>query len=255
MSAAALGIIGGTGFGRLADLADARGVELETAYGWPSAPIVVGHIDGASVAFLARHGSPHQIAPHRVNYRANIAALQALGVAEIIAINAVGGIADWAGPGAIAVPTQLVDYTHGRLSSFSDVDGRVVDHIDFSEPFTEALRQRLLMAAVTAGVAVHDGGVVGVTQGPRLETRAEIVRMRRDGCDLVGMTSMPEAALAREAGLGYAAIAVSANAAAGCAGAEPIGMLEIEHTLAEAMQRVMRLMRAFLATPAAVAPH
>jgi 5'-methylthioinosine phosphorylase len=208
---------------------------------------VVGHIDGVSVAFLARHGNPHQIAPHRVNYRANIAALQALGFAEIVAINAVGGIADWAGPGAIVLPTQLVDYTHGRLSSFSDVDGRVVDHIDFSEPFTEALRQRLLMAAATAGLVVHDGGVVGVTQGPRLETRAEVERMRRDGCDLVGMTSMPEAALAREAGLGYASIAVSANAAAGCAGAEPIGMHEIEQTLAEAMQRVMRLVRAFLA--------
>jgi 5'-methylthioinosine phosphorylase len=247
MSTAAIGVIGGTGFGRLAELADARRAELETAYGWPSAPIVVGHIDGVAVAFLARHGDPHRIAPHRVNYRANIAALQALGVAEIIAINAVGGIAEWAGPGAIALPTQLIDYTHGRLSSFSDVEGRVVDHIDFSEPFTEALRQRLLMAAATAGLAVHDGGVVGVTQGPRLETRAEIVRMRRDGCDLVGMTSMPEAVLAREAGLGYASIAVSANAAAGCAGAEPIGMHEIEQTLAEAMQRVMRLVRAFLA--------
>ena len=247
MSTAAIGVIGGTGFGRLAELADARRAELETAYGWPSAPIVVGHIDGVAVAFLARHGDPHRIVPHRVNYRANIAALQALGVAEIIAINAVGGIAEWAGPGAIALPTQLIDYTHGRLSSFSDVEGRVVDHIDFSEPFTEALRQRLLMAAATAGLAVHDGGVVGVTQGPRLETRAEIVRMRRDGCDLVGMTSMPEAVLAREAGLGYASIAVSANAAAGCAGAEPIGMHEIEQTLAEAMQRVMRLVRAFLA--------
>jgi 5'-methylthioinosine phosphorylase len=246
MNAATIGVIGGTGFGRLAELADARSVELETAYGWPSAPIVLGQIEGASVAFLARHGDPHRIAPHRVNYRANISALQALGVAEIVAINAVGGIADWAGPGAIALPTQLVDYTHGRLSSFSDVDGRIVDHIDFSEPFTESLRQRLRIAAATAGLAVHDGGVVGVTQGPRLETRAEIVRMRRDGCDLVGMTSMPEAALAREAGLGYASIAVSANAAAGCAGAEPIGMHEIEQTLAEAMQRVMRLMRAFL---------
>jgi 5'-methylthioinosine phosphorylase len=247
MSAAAIGVIGGTGFGRLAELADARSVELETAYGWPSAPIVLGQIEGAPVAFLARHGDPHRIAPHRVNYRANIGALQALGVTEIVAINAVGGIADWAGPGAIALPTQLVDYTHGRLSSFSDVEGRVVDHIDFSEPFTESLRQRLRIAAATAGLAVHDGGVVGVTQGPRLETRAEIVRMRRDGCDLVGMTSMPEAALAREAGLDYVSIAVSANAAAGCAGAEPIGMHEIEQTLAEAMQRVMRLMRAFLA--------
>lgn len=247
MSRAPVGIIGGTGFGRLAELVEAQSAELETEYGWPSAPIVLGEIDGAGVAFLARHGNPHRIAPHRVNYRANIAALKSLGVAEIVAINAVGGIAAWAGPGAIAIPEQLVDYTHGRLSSFSDVDGRVVEHIDFSEPFTEALRQRLLAAANTAGLAVHAGGVVGVTQGPRLETRAEIERLRRDGCDLVGMTSMPEAALAREAGLAYASIAVSANAAAGCAGSEPIGMHEIEQTLAEAMQRVLRLVRALLA--------
>lgn len=246
MSAAPIGIIGGTGFGRLAELVEAQSVELETEYGWPSSPIVLGQIDGVVVAFLARHGNPHRIAPHRVNYRANIAALKSLGVTEIVAINAVGGIADWAGPGAIAVPMQLIDYTHGRLSSFSDVGDRVVDHIDFSEPFSELLRQRLLAAAAAAELVVHDGGVIAVTQGPRLETRAEIVRLRRDGCDLVGMTSMPEAALAREAGLGYASIAVSANAAAGCAGAEPIGMHEIEQTLAEAMQRVLRLVRAFL---------
>lgn len=250
MSPVPFGIIGGTGFGRLGELAELQRVELETAYGWPSAPIVLGEIDGAAVAFLARHGNPHRIAPHRVNYRANIAALKALGVAEIVAINAVGGIAAWAGPGAIALPTQLVDYTHGRLSSFSDVDGRVVEHIDFSEPFTEALRLRLRAAADHAGLAVHDGGVVAVTQGPRLETRAEIERLRRDGCELVGMTSMPEAALAREAGLAYASIAVSANAAAGCAGSEPIGMHEIEQTLAEAMQRVLALVRAFLGAAA-----
>jgi 5'-methylthioinosine phosphorylase len=248
MSSPIIGIIGGTGFGRIAELVEAQSVELETEYGWPSAPIVIGQIDAVAVAFLARHGSPHQIAPHRVNYRANIAVLKALGVAEIIAINAVGGIADWAGPGAIALPSQLIDYTHGRLSSFSDVVDRAVEHIDFSEPFSEPLRQRLLAAAATAGLAAHDGGVIAVTQGPRLETRAEIARLRRDGCDLVGMTSMPEAALAREAGLGYASIAVSANAAAGCGGDETISMHEIEQTLAEAMQRVLGLVRAFLTT-------
>ena len=247
MNPVTIGIIGGTGFGRLAELVEAQRAELETEYGWPSAPIVIGHIDGVSVAFLARHGNPHGIAPHRVNYRANIAVLKSLGIQQIIAINAVGGIADWAGPGAIALPTQLIDYTHGRLSSFSDVEGRVVDHIDFSDPFSEDLRQRLLAAAASASVDVHDGGVIAVTQGPRLETRAEIARLRQDGCDLVGMTSMPEAVLAREAGLRYASIAVSANAAAGCAGAELIGMHEIEQTLAEAMQRVLRLVRAVLA--------
>jgi 5'-methylthioinosine phosphorylase len=247
MSGPLIGIIGGTGFGRIAEMVAAQSVELETEYGWPSAAVVIGQIDHAAVAFLARHGSPHRIAPHRVNYRANIAVLKALGVTEIIAINAVGGIADWAAPGAIALPTQLIDYTHGRPSSFSDVGDRVVEHIDFSEPFSESLRQRLLAAAAAAALVVHDGGVIAVTQGPRLETRAEIERLRRDGNDLVGMTSMPEAALAREAGLAYASIAVSANAAAGCGGSEAISMHEIEQTLAEAMQRVLHLVRAFLA--------
>lgn len=247
MSEARIGIIGGTGFGRLAELADAREVELETEYGWPSAPIMLGEIDGAAIAFLARHGNPHRIAPHRVNYRANIAVLKSLGVGEIVAINAVGGIADWAGAGALALPNQLIDYTDGRLASFSDFKERAVEHVDFSDPFTENLRLRLKQAARSADLTIHDGGVIAVTQGPRLETRAEIARLRRDGCDLVGMTSMPEAVLAREAGLAYAAIAVVANPAAGCAGDQVIGMHEIEQTLAAAMERVLRLVRAFLA--------
>lgn len=247
MNQVSIGIIGGTGFGRLAELANAREAELETEFGWPSAPVVLGQIDGVAVAFLARHGNPHRIAPHRVNYRANIAVLKSLGVTEIVAINAVGGIADWAGGGALALPTQLIDYTDGRLSSFSDFKERAVEHVDFSDPFTESLRLRLKQAAVSAGVSIHDGGVIAVTQGPRLETRAEVARLRRDGCDLVGMTSMPEAVLAREAGLAYAAIAVVANPAAGCAGDQVIGMHEIEQTLAAAMERVLRLVRAFLA--------
>jgi len=247
MSRAPIGIIGGTGFGRLAALAETQRVDVSTPFGSASCPIIYGTIDQAPVAFLARHGNPHQIAPHRVNYRANIAALRQLGITQIIAINAVGGIADWAGPGAIAAPHQLIDYTHGRLSSFSDVDGQVVEHIDFTDPFSESLRQELLAAARRAAVQIHDGGVIAVTQGPRLETRAEIAKLRRDGSDLVGMTSMPEAVLAREAGIAYAALAVVANAAAGCGPDATIGMHEIEQTLAEAMQRVVSIVRAFLA--------
>lgn len=247
MSRAPVGIIGGTGFGRLAELAESGRRDEPTAFGEASSAVVLGTIESVPVAFLARHGNPHRYAPHRVNYRANIAALKAAGVTEIIAINAVGGIADWAGAGALAAPTQLIDYTHGRLSSFSDVDGVAVEHVDLTDPYTEPLRQRLLTAARVSGVEVYDGGVLGVTQGPRLETRAEIVRMRRDGCDLVGMTSLPEAALAREAGLAYASIAVVANPAAGCGSEAVIGMHEIEQTLAEAMQRVVRVVRAFLA--------
>lgn len=246
---APVGIIGGTGFGRIAELDGAQGVELETEYGWPSARFQVGDLAGIQVAFLARHGDPHRIAPHRVNYRANIAALKTMGVREIVAINAVGGIAPWALAGALAVPDQLVDYTHGRFASFSDFGERAVEHIDFSDPFSEPLRQRLLSAARVAGEDVRAGGCVAVTEGPRLETRAEIARLRRDGCDLVGMTSMPEAVLAREAGLAYASIAVVANPAAGVTDAV-IGMHEIEQTLAAAMQRVLRVVRGFLASGA-----
>jgi 5'-methylthioinosine phosphorylase len=246
MSRAAIGIIGGTGFGRLAELQSAEALDLETAYGQPSSPILVGSMSSVPVAFLARHGTPHRIAPHRVNYAANIAALKAVGVARIIAINAVGGIAEWAGPGALAVPDQVIDYSHGRISSFSDVEGQAVEHVDFTDPFTQTLRLKLLAAAANAEIDLHDGGVLAVTQGPRLETRAEIVRLARDGCDLVGMTSMPEAVLAREAGIEYAAIAVVANAAAGCGGTEVIGMHEIEQTLAEAMHRVLKLVNAVL---------
>ena len=246
MTEASIGIIGGTGFGRLAALSDSRLLNLETAYGEPSSPILIGSMAAVPVAFLARHGTPHRIAPHRVNYLANIAALKAVGVEQVIAINAVGGIAAWAGPGALAAPTQLVDYSHGRISSFSDVEGQSVEHVDFTDPFSESLRQHLLAAACAEQLDLHDGGVLAVTQGPRLETRAEIARLRRDGCDLVGMTSMPEAVLAREAGMTYASIAVVANAAAGCGAEEVIGMHEIEQTLAEAMHRVLKLITAVL---------
>lgn len=248
---APVGIIGGTGFGRIAALGDAHGAEIETEYGWPSAQVQLGELGGASVAFLARHGDPHRIAPHRVNYRANIAVLKTLGVTEIVAINAVGGIAPWATAGALVVPDQLIDYTHGRLASFSDFRERAVEHIDFSDPFSESIRVRLLSAARVAGEGVHEGGCIAVTEGPRLETRAEITRLRRDGCDLVGMTSMPEAVLAREAGLAYASLAVVANPAAGVM-AEAIGMHEIEQVLAASMQRVLRVVNAYLAAASAL---
>jgi 5'-methylthioinosine phosphorylase len=245
VSGGPVGIIGGTGLGRLPEFAAAERRQLVSRFGEPSGEVVLGTLAGRQVAFLARHGVPHRIAPHRVNYRANIDALRQLGVRQIVAVNAVGGIADWAGPGAIAVVDQMVDYTHGRLSSFSDVEGEAVEHIDFTDPCTPALRTVLLEAAVGAGLTVHDGGVLGVTQGPRLESRAEIVRMQRDGCDLVGMTSLPEAALAREAGIDYATVAVVANWAAG-RGPDVITLAEIEATLHEAMQRVVALLRAAL---------
>lgn len=239
-------IIGGTGLYALEALSGAREETVDTRYGEPSAPIVMGSWHGQDVAFLSRHGPTHQIAPHRVNYRANVDALRTLGCTTAIAVNAVGGIRADLGPGVLHLPDQLIDYTSGRLSSFSDFVGCAVEHIDLSEPYSAPLRQSLLAAAATAAIAMIDGGVYGCTQGPRLETRAEIVRLKRDGCDIVGMTGMPEAALAREAGMQYASIAVIANWAAGLGDSEEIALDEIFAILRTGMGHVSQLLAAWL---------
>lgn len=243
-----LAVIGGTGVYAFPGLGRARRVEASTRWGAPSSAIVTGEVDGQRVAFLARHGEGHTIAPHRINYRANLAALHELGARRVIGVNAVGGIRDDMGPRVLAVPDQLIDYTHGRASSFCDADGEPVLHVEFGEPYSPTLRRGLLAAARHAGVPVVDGGCYGATQGPRLETRAEIARMRRDGCDLVGMTGMPEAALARELGIDYACLAVVANWAAGCGPepAAPISLEEIHAHLAAATGQVPAIVRALL---------
>lgn len=222
-----LAIIGGTGVYRLAALADVGTHDVDTRYGPPSGPVRIGTLAGRRVAFLARHGEGHSVPPHRVNYRANLAALQAVGARSVLALNTVGGITDHYGPRVLGCPDQLIDYTWGRISTLCEEDGTEVLHVDFGDPYTPALRARVLDAARRAGVAVVDGGCYGATQGPRLETRAEIGRMRRDGCDLVGMTGMPEAGLARELGLDYACLAIVANWAAGCGDAAEITMAEV----------------------------
>jgi 5'-methylthioinosine phosphorylase len=222
-----LAVIGGTGLYRLAALRDAEAMEGDTPHGWPSGPVRVGTLAGRRVGFLARHGEGHSLPPHRVNYRANLWRLKQLGATRVLAINTVGGIGDAFGPRVLAAPDQLIDYTWGRTSSFWDEEGGDVLHVDFADPYTPSLRGRVLDAGRAAGVAVHDGGCYGATQGPRLETRAEIARMRRDGCDLVGMTGMPEAGLARELGLEYACLAVVANWAAGCGDEAEITMAEV----------------------------
>jgi 5'-methylthioinosine phosphorylase len=221
-----LAIIGGTGIYQWPGLGDIERHAQETRWGAPSDAIVVGDCGGRRLAFLARHGADHRIAPHRVNYRANLWALRELGAQRVIGVNAVGGIRDDMAPGVVAIPDDLVDYTWGRESTYDDGSSEV-HHAEFAAPYSAALRRALLDAAAGAGVAVIDGGCYGATQGPRLETRAEIARMRRDGCDLVGMTGMPEAALARELGLDYACIALVANWAAGCGDDAPIGMAEV----------------------------
>jgi len=241
-----LALIGGTGLYRFPGLEAAERHAVDTPYGHPSDSVVVGRLGDQRIAFLARHGESHTIPPHRVNYRANVWALHHLGARRVIGVNAVGGIRADMGPRTLVVPDQLIDYTHGRITSFCDVEGVEVRHIDFSEPYSAGLRSELVAAAAKAGVAVVDGGCYGATQGPRLETRAEIARMRRDGCDLVGMTGMPEAALARELDCDYACLALVANWAAGCdpAGAEPIP--EIFANLEAATAEVPKIVGAML---------
>ena len=241
-----LAVIGGSGLYNFPGLENAARQRVDTPYGEASGEVVVGDFAGRRVAFLARHGESHSLPPHRVNYRANLWALHHLGARRVVGVNAVGGIRADMGPRAIAVPDQLIDYTHGRLTSYCDADGAEVRHIDFSAPYTESLRQSLLAAARAAGIAAIDGGCYGATQGPRLETRAEIARMQRDGCDLVGMTGMPEAALARELGLDYACLALVANFAAGCGDEAEISIEEIFAHLAAATAAVPPIVAALL---------
>ena len=238
-----LAILGGSGLAQLSTLAETRRIAVRTAFGEPSGPLTLGRIGGSEVIFLARHGDAHSIPPHQVNYRANIQALKDAGATQIASVATVGGIRREFAPGALVVPHQIIDYTWGRASTFFEGPGAKVTHIDFTEPYSGALRARILVAARACGEAVADGGVYATTQGPRLETAAEIRRLERDGADLVGMTGMPEAALAREAGLEYAAIAVVANHAAGKGdSAHAISLDAIEAVLQQAMQRVRRIL-------------
>lgn len=211
-----LAIIGGTGLTRMEGLTVTRREMVKTPYGAPSCPIVFGEMQGYPVAFLARHGITHRIPPHRVNYCANIWALHSVGIQRIIAVGAVGGIRQDCTVGAIVVPDQIIDYTHGRESTFFDGGDDPVEHIDFSYPYDQTLRQALIYGAQQVeNIAVIEEGVYGATQGPRLETAAEIRRMANDGCTIVGMTGMPEASLAAELGLAYACCGVVVNPAAG----------------------------------------
>jgi 5'-methylthioadenosine phosphorylase/5'-methylthioinosine phosphorylase len=201
-----------------------------------------GKLHGQEIVFLARHGDPARIPPHRVNYRANLWALKTAGVTSVLAVAAVGGITPTMAPSKIAVPDQVIDYTYGREQTLFADNLHHVTHIDFTHPYTPRLREKLLTAAKRAQVEVVNGGVYGCTQGPRLETPAEITRMERDGCDLVGMTGMPEASLARELEIDYACCAVVANWAAGKQPGE-ITMAEIEANLRQGMADLSRILQ------------
>lgn len=241
-----LAIIGGTGLTALRKLEIVRRETTHTPYGEPSGALSHGVLGGTEVVFLARHGDAHTIAPHRVNYRANLWALKETGARRIIAVCAVGGISEDMPPRALAIPDQIIDYTWSREHTFFDTELNHVTHIDFTNPYCEELRDVLIAAAVAAGIELIPHGTYGATQGPRLESAAEIDRMARDGCDMVGMTGMPEAALARELGLCYAHCAISANWAAG-RGKGIIEMDEIEANLEHSMREVQTLLGHVLA--------
>jgi len=238
-----LAIIGGTGLTQLDGLVLKEERVIDTPYGAPSAPLQWGDLNGKSIIFLARHGQAHSYPPHEVNYRANLWALKEAGVTDIIAVNAVGGITASMAPEVLVVPHQIVDYTWGRASSFSGI-GKVI-HVDFTEPYTESLRQRLLLAAEKVSITIEPQGVYAATQGPRLETAAEIDRLERDGCDIVGMTAMPEACLARELSLNYAGLSLVVNWGAGRSEGV-ITMEDIERVIGVGMEQVFSMLSAFV---------
>jgi purine nucleoside phosphorylase len=237
-----LGLIGGTGLDHWGTAV--RSHNISSIYGQPSADLAEYCVGDVQLFFLPRHGGQHEIPPHAVNYRANIDVFRQLGVEGIVAVNAVGAISAGNQPGTLTVPDQLIDYTWGREHTFSLKAGDALLHAEFAAPFDGHLRSQLVKAALVAQIDIIDGACVGVSQGPRLETAAEIRRFEQDGCDIVGMTSMPEAVLAREAGLDYASLCINANWAAGLQ-QEPVSMDAIEATLAAAMVKVRKLLGVF----------
>jgi 5'-methylthioadenosine phosphorylase len=233
-----LAIIGGSGLTQLSTLEIQRREVMRTPYGEPSGALTFGRLNGREVVFLARHGYGHTIPPHKVNYRANIWALQEGGATAIVSVASAGGIRADFEPGILVIPDQIIDYTTGRNNTFFD-GGTQVQHVDFTYPYDSGMRRQLLEAAAAACVPIVDGGVYAATEGPRLETAAEVDRLERDGADLVGMTGMPEAVLARELELPYAAINVVVNHAAGrSSSAQGIRLDQVEEVLQDAMRRV-----------------
>lgn len=244
-----LAIIGGSGLTQLANLEITHKQLVRTPYGECSGPVTFGHIGATEVAFLARHGYGHTLAPHEINYRANLWALHSKGVTRILAVNAVGGIAKDLGPGVLVVPDQLIDYTWGRPNTFFEGAEQPVVHIDFTHPYDQEMRALVLAAARDVAVAVIDGGVYAAVQGPRLETAAEVNRLERDGATMVGMTGMPEASLAKELDLKYMTLAVSANHAAGRGDSgQSVSMEQIGRTLEESMGRVRKVIERLVVT-------
>lgn len=248
-----VGIIGGTGLTTLSGLEITGERSVDTPWGEPSAPLVEGLLGDQPVVFLSRHGNPHRIPPHQVNYRANLRALHDAGVRTVVGVNAVGGIHQDMGPAHVVIPDQIIDYTWGRASTFFEGELNDVTHIDFTWPYDAEARQILIEAARSLGTRFSDFGVYGATQGPRLETAAEIRRMERDGCDLVGMTGMPEAVLAAELGMRYVCLGLVVNWAAGKS-EHIITMAEIEAAIEQGMSGVKGMLEQSMAELGSLIP-
>ncbi len=242
-----IAIIGGTGLASLEGVEIYETKEVDTPFGSPSSALSFGHLGDKKIIFLPRHGKPHAIPPHKINYRANIHALKENGVENIIAINAVGGITSEMYPERIVIPEQIIDYTYGRYHTFFEDKLDEVTHIDFTNPYKIALRRQLLGVNAISDLNVFVGGVYAATQGPRLETAAEIKKLEKDGCDIVGMTGMPEAALARELDINYVCLALVVNWAAGKSD-EGITMAVIEKHLEQSIGKVKLILKEFIKT-------
>lgn len=248
-----LAIIGGTGLDEFSALQNVHTKKIMTPYGETSNALLFGDVEGQEVIFLPRHGANHNIAPHNINYRANLWSLKEQGITHIIAINAVGGITDTMSPEKIVFPNQIIDYTFSRQHTYSDENASSVTHIDFSFPYSKTLRHLLEVTAIQKNINFEARAAYAATQGPRLETVAEIKRLERDGCDIVGMTGMPEAALARELDIEYACCALVVNWAAGKCGEDVITMEEIEQHMQTGMVSVRRLLTGVI--PAILSPE
>jgi len=235
-----IAIIGGSGLSQLPELVIKDEVKLDTPWGKPSATIIIGKLNKIEVIFLPRHGNSHSIPPHKINYRANIWALNEMAIKKIISVNAVGGITKLMNPNSIVVPDQIIDYTYNREHTFYEEDKNDIKHIDFTMPYSEVLRNQLIEAAQSIKLKIYKKGVYGVTQGPRLESAAEISKLEKDGCNIVGMTGMPEAGLAKEIGIDYACYSLVTNWAAGKSD-ENITMEMIEKNLEDGLKNIKRL--------------
>ena len=243
-----IAIIGGSLLKGLSNLTAVTEENVNTPFGQPSGHFACGKLNDTEVIYINRHGSEHHIAPHQINYKANMFVLKTLEVTDIIAVTAVGGISDAMSPMKWVVPDQIIDYTHGRLQTYSDVNDTKVNHIDFTYPFDKTLRNRLITVLENQACDHEKQGTYGVTQGPRLETIAEIKRMHQDGCDIVGMTAMPEASLARELGMNYATLSLVVNWAAGKGEGELISMEEITQLISEGNEACEKIINEVIAS-------